>query len=63
MKIIHFSRDYTTHDRRFLAKMVETGHEIFYLRLENAGRVRRPPPPPWRDPNPVGGRNRPGRGG
>jgi len=38
LKIIHFSRDYTPHDHRFLSKMVETGHEIFYLRLENSGR-------------------------
>lgn len=36
-RIIHFSRDYTSHDHRFLAKMVETGNEIFFLRLENAG--------------------------
>lgn len=58
MKIIHFSRDYTPHDHRFLSKMVETaataGHEIFYLRLENAGHPYedRPVPPgvtliPW----------------
>ncbi len=38
MRIIHFSRDYTPHDHRFLTKMAETGHDIFYLRLENAGR-------------------------
>lgn len=37
MRIIHFSRDYTPHDHRFMTKMVQTGHEIFYLRLENAG--------------------------
>jgi glycosyltransferase involved in cell wall biosynthesis len=37
MRIIHFARDYTTHDHRFLAKMVETGHEIFFLRLEDGG--------------------------
>jgi glycosyltransferase involved in cell wall biosynthesis len=51
MRIIHFSRDYTTHDHRFLAKMVEiaasAGNEIFFLRLENAGRPYedRPIPP------------------
>ena len=38
LKIIHFSRDYTPHDHRFLSKMAATGNEIFYLRLENAGR-------------------------
>lgn len=54
MKIIHFSRDYTPHDHRFLAKMAATGHEIFYLRLENSGQPYedRPLPPgvthlPW----------------
>lgn len=68
MRIIHFSRDYTPHDHRFLAKMVETaataGHEIFYLRLENAGQPYedRPIPEgvtliPW-----AGGQNRVTRG-
>lgn len=37
MRILYFSRDYTTHDRRFLQKMAESRHEIFYLRLENIG--------------------------
>ena len=39
MKIIHFARDYTPHDHRFLEKMAATGHEVFYLRLENSGRA------------------------
>lgn len=38
MRVIHFSRDYTPHDYRFLEKMAGTEHEVFYLRLENAGR-------------------------
>lgn len=38
MRVIHFSRDYTPHDHRFLEKMVATGNEIYYLRLEDAGR-------------------------
>jgi len=33
MRILYFSQDYTTHDRRFLEKMGETPHDIFYLRL------------------------------
>jgi len=38
MRILYFSRDYTTHDRRFLAKICER-HEAFYLRLEDDGIV------------------------
>jgi glycosyltransferase involved in cell wall biosynthesis len=34
MRIIYFSRDYTTHDRRFLAALAQTGNQIYYLRLE-----------------------------
>jgi glycosyltransferase involved in cell wall biosynthesis len=34
MRLLYFSRDYTTHDHRFLAKIAAAGHETFYLRLE-----------------------------
>jgi glycosyltransferase involved in cell wall biosynthesis len=34
MRIIYFSKNYTPHDHRFLASLSETGHEIFFLRLE-----------------------------
>src|SRR6266571_780463 len=37
MRILYFSRDYTTHDRRFLLKMAESRHEIWFLRLEDDG--------------------------
>ena len=37
MRILYFSRDYTTHDRRFLLKLAASRHEIWYLRLENDG--------------------------
>ena len=37
MRILYFSRDYTTHDRRFLQKMADSRHEIFFLRLEDDG--------------------------
>jgi len=37
MRLIYFSRDYTTHDRRFLVKLSETRHEVWYLRLEDDG--------------------------
>jgi glycosyltransferase involved in cell wall biosynthesis len=37
MRVLFFSRDYTTHDRRFLQKLSESRHEIFFLRLESDG--------------------------
>jgi len=37
MRILYFSRDYTTHDRRFLVKLAESSHEVWFLRLENDG--------------------------
>ena len=37
MKVLFFSRDYTTHDRRFLLKLAESRHEIWFLRLEDDG--------------------------
>lgn len=36
MRILYFTRDYTTHDRRFLAKIRER-HQVFFLRLKNDG--------------------------
>ena len=33
MRILYFSRSYTTHDHRFLSAMVLSGHDIYYLRL------------------------------
>jgi glycosyltransferase involved in cell wall biosynthesis len=37
MKVLYFSRDYTTHDRRFLSELGQSRHEIWFLRLENDG--------------------------
>src|SRR3954469_8230442 len=37
MRVLFFSRDYTTHDWRFLNSLAKSEHEIFYLRLENVG--------------------------
>lgn len=37
MKVLYFSRDYTTHDHRFLASLVGNGYRVFYLRLEKRG--------------------------
>jgi glycosyltransferase involved in cell wall biosynthesis len=36
MRILYFSRTYTTHDRRFLAEMAAAEHETWYLRLETS---------------------------
>jgi L-malate glycosyltransferase len=38
MRILYFSRDYCPHDHRILSAIVAGGHEVHYLRLENAGR-------------------------
>ncbi len=37
MRILYFSRDYTTHDRRFLLKLAQSSHQIYFLRLEDDG--------------------------
>jgi glycosyltransferase involved in cell wall biosynthesis len=37
VRILYFTRDYTSHDYRFLAKLTETGYEVYYLRLERRG--------------------------
>ena len=34
MRLLYFSRDYTTHDHRFLSALAKTEHEVYYLRLE-----------------------------
>lgn len=38
MRLLYFSQTYTTHDRRFLAKMAESSHEVWFLRLDDDGR-------------------------
>jgi L-malate glycosyltransferase len=47
MRLLYFSRDYTTHDHRFLTALSKTTHQVYYLRLEGGGRVLedRPLPP------------------
>jgi L-malate glycosyltransferase len=37
LKVLYFTRDYTTHDRRFLSALSETGHQVYFLRLEQRG--------------------------
>lgn len=46
-RILFFSRDYTTHDHRFLSALAKTEHRIYYLRLEKRGHPLedRPLPP------------------
>src|SRR6266498_994737 len=34
MRILYFSRGYSTHDYRFLASLAKTKHEVFFLQLE-----------------------------
>ncbi len=34
MKIIYFSKNYTSHDYRFLSSLSQTEHEVFFLQLE-----------------------------
>jgi glycosyltransferase involved in cell wall biosynthesis len=36
-RILYFTRDYTTHDHRFLTALAKTSHQAFYLRLEQRG--------------------------
>jgi glycosyltransferase involved in cell wall biosynthesis len=38
VRILYFSRDYTTHDHRFLSSLAESEYEVFYLRLERGAR-------------------------
>src|SRR5512138_3089910 len=38
MRILYFSRDYSTHDHRFLAALAKSEHEVMYLRLERSAR-------------------------
>jgi glycosyltransferase involved in cell wall biosynthesis len=47
MRILYFSRDYTTHDHRFLSALARTEHRVYYLQLERRGHSLedRPLPP------------------
>jgi glycosyltransferase involved in cell wall biosynthesis len=36
-RILYFSRDYSTHDHRFLTALAKTGLQVYYLRLEKRG--------------------------
>ncbi len=62
MRILYFSRDYTTHDHRFLTALAKTDHQVFYLRLEAGAQVfdDRPLPPEIKQVQWAGG-NQPAR--
>src|SRR5512141_2285547 len=38
MRILYFSKDYSTHDHRFLSALAKTEHQVFYLKLEGGSR-------------------------
>lgn len=38
-RILYFSRDYTSHDYRFLSALAQTGHQVAFLRLEQRGQT------------------------
>ncbi len=46
MRVLYFTRGYTAHDHRFLAKLAQTGNDIGYLRLMLAGAADDPHPLP-----------------
>ncbi len=57
MRVLYFSRSYTSHDRRFLVELAGSRYETWYLRLED-DRVRyevRPVPDGVRELAPLGG--------
>ncbi len=66
MRILYFSRNYTTHDHRFLSALAKTEHRVFYLRLERHAHTleTRPLPEsieaiPWAGDNPQSATGRP----
>ncbi|MCD4752309.1 MAG: glycosyltransferase family 4 protein [Anaerolineaceae bacterium] len=40
MRVLYFTRDYTSHDHRFLSELSRTSHDIYSLRLERQGLQR-----------------------
>jgi len=59
MRILYFSRDYSTHDHRFLSALAQSEHETYYLRLERIGHQLedRPLPPQIRNVQWIGGKS------
>jgi glycosyltransferase involved in cell wall biosynthesis len=48
MKVVYFSKGYTPHDYRFLAKLAQTNHQVYFIRLENVRRQTEERPLPER---------------
>ena len=46
MRVLYFTRDYTSHDHRFLSALAETEREVYSLRLEKRGAQREDRPLP-----------------
>jgi glycosyltransferase involved in cell wall biosynthesis len=46
MRILYFSKDYGPHDHRFLSALEDSGHQVFYLRLERGLRQTEDRPVP-----------------
>jgi glycosyltransferase involved in cell wall biosynthesis len=42
LRVLYFTRDFSPHDERFLSALGQTGHEVYFLRLE-PGKVVLPP--------------------
>lgn len=45
-RILYFTRDYTTHDHRFLSALAKTSHKVFFLQLERRGHTLEDRPMP-----------------
>jgi len=58
VRILYFSRDYTSHDHRFLAGLAHTEHDVYYLRLEDASGLEARPLPDGITPVSWGGDHR-----
>ncbi len=58
-RILYFSRDFTTHDHRFLSALAQTEYEVAFLQLERCGHPLddRPLPPEIRQIPWVGGQS------
>jgi len=58
MRILYFSRDYTSHDHRFLLALAKTEHQVYFLQLERRGHILedRPLPPEIEQVQWAGGR-------
>jgi len=46
MRILYFSKDYCPHDHRFLSALADSGHQVYYLRLERGPRQTEDRPVP-----------------